>query len=385
MRTPRGVKASGAGPRHPSPYNGPMGAPSRIRTPASLQNLLVQALRGHAPGVDARPEDLDACLARHECGGYLHTMFRGKPGSLPEAWAAALARSHRKTLTDSLTAIATLREVESVLRSEGTPFILLKGGAYLAELYGDPGARALTDVDILVRPEDVRRVGSRLERAGMVGETGPLYPEDCRFEMYRPGPLACRVEIHWRVGVEGRVRFDQEALWSGARASAIDGVPVRLLPRDEAIVYHAWHAADHYFGPGLKWAIDLREMLRQWRPDPERLLRLATKRRARTALHAALTQVEGLFPGEAPGDLLRGARPGALRRALLRAFRSTAPAEFFVVGPGNPASMMLRPLLLDSPSEVAGTALRILARPLLRLSRGRRDATARPWAADSPD
>jgi len=203
--------------------------------------------------------------------------------------------------------------------------------------------------------------------------------------MYRPGPLACRVEIHWRVGVEGRVRFDQRALWSGARATAIDGIPVRLLAREEAIVYHAWHAADHYFGPGLKWAIDLREMLRQWRPDPERLLRLASERRARTALHVALTQVEALFPGEAPRDLLRDAMPGALRRALLQSFRSDAPAEFFVVAPGNPASMMLRPLLLDSPSEVAGTALRILARPLVRLARGRRGAAARPWAADSSD
>jgi hypothetical protein len=362
-----------------------MSGTTPIHTPAGLQHALVQALRGHAPELDARPEALDACLARYQCGGYLQTLFRGTPGRLPEAWAAALARSHHKTLTDSLTAIATLREVEALLRSEGTPFILLKGGAYLADLYEDPGARALTDVDILVRPEDVRRVGSRLERSGMVGETGPLYPEDCRFEMYRPGPLACRVEIHWRIGVEGRVRFDQPALWSGARAATIDGIPVRLLAREESIVYHVWHAADHYFGPCLKWAIDLREMLRRWRPDPERLVRLATQRRARIALHAALTQVDSLFPGEAPDNLLRRAMPGALRRALLRAFRSDAPAEFFVVGPGNAASMMLRPLLLDSPSEIAGTAGRILARPLLRLARGRQDAAARPWAADPSD
>jgi uncharacterized protein YukE len=362
-----------------------MGSPPATRTPAGLQNALVQALRGHAPDLEASAGDLDTCLARHECGGYLHSRFRGTTSRLSEAWAGALARSHHKTLIDSLAAVATLREVESLLRSEGTPFILLKGGAYLVDLYDDPGARSLTDIDILVRPQDVRRVGRRLAKAGMVGETGADYPENCRFEMYRSAPVACRVEIHWRLGVEGRVNFDQEALWSGSREASLDGTPVRLLSREEALVFHVWHAADHYFGPGLKWAIDLREMLRRWDPDPIRLLELANERRARTALSLALSQVERLFPGEAPRDLLRGSVPGALRRSLLRAFRSDAAAEFFVVGPGHPASMLLRPLLLDSPAEMAGTAFKVLARPLTRASRRIQGAKPAPWAADSSD
>ena len=345
----------------------------------------MRALRGHAPATDAPPGELDACLARHECGGYLHAQYRGEPGRLPETWAAALARAHRKTLIDSLAAIATLREVETLLRSEGTPFILLKGGAYLADLYDDPGARAMTDVDILVRPDDARRVARRLARAGMVGEMGRHYPEDCRFEMYRPGPSACRIEIHWRLGVEDRVRFDQEALWSGAREAAIDGIPVRLLQREEAVVYHVWHAGDHYFGPGLKWALDLREMLRRWRPDPERVRCLAEERRASIALHLALTQLESLFPGEAPAALTRRTAPGAVRGALLRAFRSEAPAEFFVVGPGDTARMMLRPLLLDSTADLLRTAVRVLARPVTRLSGRARGAPAAPWAAGSSD
>lgn len=362
-----------------------MGPTPATRTPAGLQDALVQALRGHPPVVDAPPGELDACLARHECGGYLHAGFRRMAVRLPEGWALAAAAAHRRTLIDSLAAIATLREVEGLLRSEGTPFILLKGGGYLVDLYDDPGARPLTDIDILVRPGDARRVGRRLAKAGMVGETGSHYPENCRFEMYRPGPTACRVEIHWRLGVEGRARFDQEALWSGAREAALDGVPVLLLPVDEAMVFHVWHAADHYFGPGLKWAIDLREMLRRWNPDPVRLGRLAAERGAGTALHLALAQVEALFPGEAPGDLMRRTAPGPLRRTLLRRFRSKAAAEFFLVGPGDRAAMLLRPLLLDTPVQVAGTALRVLARPLGRFKGRTQGAAATPWAADSSD
>jgi Uncharacterised nucleotidyltransferase len=362
-----------------------MGSPPLTRTPPALQDTLVQALRGRAPESDARPDDLDACLARHECGGYLHAQFRDHPGRLPEGWAAALARSHRKTLIDSLAAIATLREVETLLRSEGAPFILLKGGGYLVDLYDDPGARALTDVDLLVRPEDARRVARRLVRAGMVGEIGRHYPEDCRFEMHRPGPAPCRVEIHWRLGVEGRVQFDQEALWSGSREAALDGIPLRLLQRETAIVYHVWHAADHYFGPGLKWAIDLREMLRRWTPDPDGLRHLADKHRASTALHMALTQVGALFPQESPAELIRATSSGPLRGALLRAFRSKAPAEFFVVSPGDPARMLLRPLLLDSPAEVMGTALKVLGRPFRRFPGRTKGGPVMPWAADSSD
>jgi hypothetical protein len=178
------------------------------------------------------------------------------------------------------------------------------------------------------------------------------------------------------------MRLDQDALWSASEPFSIDGVSYRRLGIHEAIVYHAGHAADHYFGPGLKWTLDLREMLRIWRPSPDRLLRLADAWGLRVALHLALVQVDRIFPGEVPAELLQGTAPGPVRRLGLSLLRSEEPAELFRGGGSGQARWLVRPLLIDAVGDVLAVSARVLRRPLVRA--WRRHVTGQapfPWEA----
>jgi len=372
------------------PYNAAVspraGPPHALPPSFRLQEAVVTALRGNAPAANDDSEaDIEAALRRYECGGWLHARWRsGAVAGIPDTWRAAAARAHRRTLLDTLAALGGLREVASLLAEAGTPFVLIKGVAYLADLYTDAGARAFTDVDLLVPGDYVAPLARRLAAAGFAGAAGPEFPEDCRFEMYRPGPAACRFEIHWRLGSGGRMRLDQEALWQRARAATVEGVPCRLLAPDDALLFHVGHAADHYFGPTLKWALDLREMLRLWNPDPPDLVEQARAAGLMTALHLALGQVETLFPGATPPALLRATALGPARRAAIGWARGRGPAEFLRVSGEDRRRMALRPFLFDSFIDAARVTATVLRRPAARWRRSAGGAPM-PWEPERPE
>jgi hypothetical protein len=350
-----------------------------MRIDPGLQDDLVRVLRGETPrGIHAEGA-IDAALRRYECGGWLHGRSRGEGTALEDAWGRAAAAAHRRTLAESLAALGRIAEVGALLREHGMEAILMKGAGYLAALYPDPGMRSLTDVDLLLSEENARRLGRLLAARGFHGRVGPSFPEDERFEMFRADrELSPRVEIHWRLGVAGRTSIDQAAIWRAARPIQMEGERFLLLSPEDAILYHAWHASDHYFGHSLKWALDLREMLRRLAPEPAVLLKRAALWRVRVALHLALVQLEELLPGSVPEALLSGTRPGGARLAALRPFRGRGGLEFLRFGSGDRGRMLLRPLLIDSPKDALAAAMRVVSRPGPPRTR-RRSSEPLPW------
>src|SRR5262249_44121069 len=157
----------------------------------------------------------------------------------------------------NLEALAEFRLVGRLLVEENLPFVLMKGGAYLINLYDDPGERMLTDIDLFIRREDVRRLARRLRGAG--DEAGMGDGEFRRFEVASKREGGCCFEFHWWLGRPLRTRLPQEAIWQRAVPDMLEGVACRRLATEDAILYHVAHQAEHCFGPSLKWSIDLRE------------------------------------------------------------------------------------------------------------------------------
>jgi len=258
-------------------------------------------------------------------------------------------------------------------------FIPLKGAAYLIDLYADPGARSMTDLDFLIRRADAGRVARRLMQEGLVGELGRDFPENRRFEMLLPGTTHCRLEFHWSLGLPGRVGVDQDDLWRRSEPALYEGVPCRKLAREDALLYHVVHAADSYFGPTLKWTLDLREMLRTWPMDLGVVLDRGAAWRCRSALHLALRHLEKLFPGEAPSRLIAATRPGPARALLQRFYLSSDPLSLLSVTVTSPGRLPMRCFMIDRPVDALLLTLKVLARPVSRPVLRTLGAAAPPW------
>jgi hypothetical protein len=349
-----------------------------------FRTAILSLLRGELPRGDFSAAEIREGLKRYECGGHLHHRWSTSrdAAKLPAVWAEALAIIHRKTLIDNLAALADFRAVASLLRDLGAPFLVLKGAAYLADLHDDPGCRLLTDVDLLIREEDAGRVARRLEAAGFKAGAATDFPHTGRFEFSPPGSGRCGFEFHRTLGLPRHFRIDAGEIWSRAEAVTLDGIECRRPGREDSLLYHVAHLADHYFGPSLKWILDLRAMLERWPLDGRVLVERAAGWRVRTALAIALDHLDRIFPGAAPPALVEAVRPGPLRSRLLRRALGVDPIEIAPIAESAAARLPIRWLSLDRPLDAAWLTIdAAFRRTASRL--GRRTATvSRP--ADLP-
>ena len=338
---------------------------------------MLALLQGHVPAHDASPEAAGDALRRLDCGGYLRSLWTPADGTrrLPPGWAEALERAYRKTLVDTLAALADFRAFGRLLVEEGVSFVLLKGSAYLNDLYADPGQRALTDIDLLIRPEDAIRLVQRLLRAGY--KTLQWDDEYRKFEVIPPGPHRCSFEVHWRLGMS-EFAIDQERIRERARDTSLEEIPCRRLAPEDALLYHVAHMADHFFGPSLKWIIDLQLMCRRWPLDPAILVSRASDWHVRTALSLGMEHLRKVLPAAAPAGLEGSVALGPWRRRLVRRYLDPGPVALMNVGNGTLSRYTARCLLLDRPSDVLRGFTRAVKRPFVRFLGSRRADGAPP-------
>jgi hypothetical protein len=131
------------------------------------------------------------------------------------------------------------------LKAVGIPVMLIKGRGLAERLYDDPAERLSTDIDLLVHPADLKRAGDVLEKA----DYQPYKPNLFRARHFhipyfcpKPGGTSV-VELHWDLTFrDARVRFDTGSWWDRAVATNLRSGTVLIPPREEELVYVAYHA-----------------------------------------------------------------------------------------------------------------------------------------------
>ena len=144
-----------------------------------------------------------------------------------------------------------LFELHEKFNENNIPFILLKGGAALWDnLYEDPGARLLQDLDILVKPENARNAWQILEKSGY--EEIPnqdrdfeSLPTDIRHHhlntLRKPG-TPVDIEIHYRTGYAkaGELLPSHEA-WENTVEVLHSGARLQILNPTLRLIHNTAH------------------------------------------------------------------------------------------------------------------------------------------------
>jgi hypothetical protein len=233
----------------------------------------------------------------------------------------------------------------------------IKGALLVRTHYGDPGARAMVDVDVVCAPDE-------LERAVELGRDLGMRRHDP--EAFRTARAATHdvklvdggvtIELHHRLWHELRIARDVEPLLARARPVPF-GETTAWAPDDADHLYVVLvHAATHGFAGNAMWMTDAALLIAGAdRPLLPRVEELAAAARGRVALAAARDHLRWTMPWLDVGD--GGAAP--LRRALLR--RMAPWLQRGEADLGVWPSRVVRPLLFDRPRDLAGWALEKLA------------------------
>ena len=206
------------------------------------------------------------CLEVFESNGLLDLV----PDRLVDQFKGTLAQ----TRYVQVQALRELNQVARVLGSEDIPLIALKGVAYLAAGLPPRGWRSLSDIDLLVRSQDLLRAEQALQRTGwqLHGDFDGYDQRYYREWMHEIPPMIhsqreTEVDIHHNLAPPvSRVRIDADKLWRDAVLFQLeDRRAVRVLSGPDILLHNAVHLFmnDELRG-GLRDVVDFRDLYRHF-------------------------------------------------------------------------------------------------------------------------
>jgi hypothetical protein len=293
-------------------------------------------LRPEGPSADDLPcaqaewEHFTAAACDAGLAGLILESARTHPVRLPTDADAALTHRATGTAAHNLSASAELERLLKAFNREGLAVALLKGAALNLCAYDRPDLRPMSDVDLLIAPEDANAVRCLLQREGcrrgfdlLRDDFFPRYHYEV--EYLTDTPFSLRIDLHARPLRPLRV---SRTLPDDAFQSRAQRVPVgqawAFVPAPEVMLIHlAAHAAFHGCSR-LLWLYDIHRFARaSGEPiDWGLLVELAGRWRLSLAVVNGLEQTAKMLGPVAPTDVLEALRAGRITwrdRLALRA------------------------------------------------------------------
>jgi len=226
-----------------------------------------------------------------------------------------------------------LGQVVGSLHEEGVEVIVLKGAALAWTVYESPALRPMSDVDLLVLPEQIASVGHVVEALGFHRSAllpARMVPFQERFGggvvwiREHNGTLTGLDVQHDLADVDwcGRgFSIEMDALWDAARPLALDGMLTRQLSAVDALIHLCLHPALHH---GYAWSfigyVDIDRLICQAGSDVfwMRLLERVRRFRVKTTVYWGLTAAHDLLATPVPAEVLAELAPQGVRLHLLQ-------------------------------------------------------------------
>lgn len=185
------------------------------------------------------------------------------PGLAVPGWVAE--DLHRFRLDVAVRLLSGLARLGPAIAAAGVPVMALKGLDLGTRLYGDPGARPMGDIDILVQPAHVSLMAEALRTQGFRPSQAAQQPaHHLTFHPPRRGELP--VELHWALGADdGRAGRPSllEGIWDDALVLDVTGVRLSVMHGRRLLPYLCAHLENHLFETPLTHIWDIAELLEQ--------------------------------------------------------------------------------------------------------------------------
>jgi hypothetical protein len=279
-----------------------------IWPPSERRNAAIRAAAGDA--IDW--ENLLRIVTRQRVGGLVHDGLDRAGIAVPENARTVLARGAAAIVRQALAFAHEALQLQNAFDAAGIPVTFVKGTALAVLAYGNLGIKQAWDIDMLVLPEDVRRVCGMLDGLGYVRTMPPAsmaedrffaFTEFARESLFHHRARGVFLELHWRLS-DNRAQLAHVDARAGNRLVAIGPRhALRTLNDDDLFAYLCLHGAHHAWSR-LKWLADVAALLgAKDLAEIERLYRKAQQDGVGRAAAQALLLCEQLFGTALPAGL----------------------------------------------------------------------------------
>jgi hypothetical protein len=208
----------------------------------------------------------------------VYARVRDLPG-VPAEVLDALHHERNQCVARNVLLLAELERLAELFHQAGIRVIVLKGAALLTTERASLTERPLTDIDLLVGPDDAAKSRQILLNAGYW--TTPDFVEGFteahlgERAYYRDGARRLVVDLHWHLlNHQGHDAWEREAL-ARARPLRLQSSQAWILTPEDELMHLALHLVCHHGGLGLLWRRDLAMLLDRGELDWDRLLGIA--------------------------------------------------------------------------------------------------------------
>jgi hypothetical protein len=286
---------------------------------SSIQNEWPVLLECASPQPDARklsalvhaangPRLLELA-AEHGVLGHLTARLGKLDGdSVPRETQRALLDGQRAQNFITLRMTAEIFRVLDQFALAGIGALVVKGPVLAVRAYGDPAMRSYGDVDLLVRPRDIRRATELMLAAGYIAAV-PLVAIDAGKipgqYLFSRADSKLLVELHNDLTLRYFPRRLPLEMWFERQACVrLDSREVPALSVEDELVLICVHGAKHLW-ERLMWIADLAALVsRQSNLDWERVAASAREVGAERMLHVGLRLSAYLLKLCLPDELL---------------------------------------------------------------------------------
>lgn len=211
----------------------------------------------------------------HNISQILYHNLKGLPSRdlVPPRVMEGLERSYRETIAKNMFLYAELETVLDAFRRRGLDVIVLKGAALAGIVYPDIGLRPMTDIDILVKEDELEiadRVMGDLDYHTVRGVKPRRWFRKSHFHLppYRHARKPVIVEIHWHV-TGNCSATDIRQWWKRAKIRDLMGYRMLVPSPEDMLIHLAVHLFNHDYENGfvLRCLSDIYEMLRHYRSE----------------------------------------------------------------------------------------------------------------------
>jgi len=164
---------------------------------------------------------------------------------------------------------AELIKILNLLRENAIEALAFKGPALSQMAYGDITLRQYTDLDVLVRKEDIYKIDTLLKERGyervleMTPTQEKVYMKNAHdLGLYHP-KSGVHFEMHWSLMSEDYpMQIDLGTIWENPQTTKINEKEIRTFPSEELLVYLCIHGSKHLW-ERIEWIKDIDLMIRQ--------------------------------------------------------------------------------------------------------------------------
>lgn len=203
-----------------------------------------------------------------------------------------------------------LRNILDHLQAAGIPVVLLKGAALIHTLYEKSALRPMSDMDLLVLPEDMQKAQQVLLLCGYAYVIASSIPKEFESEVafQKSGPCTWLVEIHSSLLIAPHRLSDTQSawFWNSKVKEDKNGREVWVFDLEAQLLHLSAHLWLHHGGGDLLGMNDIYQLIRQnqGRIDWDKVLVIGKAFEFLLPLQHVLPEAAANWKAPVPGDVL---------------------------------------------------------------------------------